>query len=113
MKPIKVSKGIAFLFSLMVALPNFAQDNGKRVIRGEPIDYKCFVEYSGGNGYDVRFIIGHFSNARQAGKKLNRSIVEKGQNKAIRVIHKVHECVKEDQSFKSSKARRLDEVTPR
>lgn len=104
---------IAFL-SYLYALPALSQDNSRNgFTREEPTSYKCYVEYSGGNGYDVLFIIGYFKNANQAGKTFNRNVVEKGQNKDIRVVHKVHECAVEGDQFKSSQAKRIDNITPR
>ncbi|RHW75555.1 TapY2 family type IVa secretion system protein [Colwellia sp. RSH04] len=105
---------VALMIGSLIATPLIAQDYSlSKGQKKERVTYKCFVEYSGGIGYDIRQVTGNFHKAKQASQSLYHYSHKNGVDKANKPIHKVFECVKENERFKNLKANNFDKNLPR
>jgi len=110
----KILSLVTFLVSVLIVTPLIAQDfSNSKGTKKERVTYKCFVEYSGGKGFDIRHVTGNFHKAKQASQFLFSYSNRKGAVMDKKVVHKVYECVKGNERFINGKANSLDKVLPR
>ncbi|TPH19231.1 hypothetical protein [Litorilituus lipolyticus] len=95
------------VFGLIVTTTSLAQEKNRS--NNKKTAFKCYVEYSAGHGYDIRYVIGQFSRSKQAEHSLSK--YRNVDN--TKSIYRIHECVAEDQKFISAKANSLDKALPR